>query len=145
MFTDILDENELKRIYKMYKAEGISATKSIIGNIVAELSQQYYLLEEGLNLDTTVLNAFKLIKQLKKIQKGYSQILYFYKWLNEKFRRLEAIEFSNEVLAIGEYLAEAIRKIKERITAVIQVYAGISALVIAIIAIIISIVLSFLL
>ena len=141
MFTDILEKNELERICLTYNLEGIESINSRLTLITGKLLRQHYLSEQDLNLDTTVLNFFKLMKQQKKLQSGYSEILDFDKWLNENFRNQEIINFSNNALGIGEDLAGEIRKIKERITVVLQLYAGIGALLMAIIAISISVIL----
>ena len=143
MFADILYEERLNQIYELYTSKDDtgkdkSSAGSIIIDIINELEKRRdeYLLE--ILKETTVINIFKLTKKKKKLEKGFDEVSYFYKWLEE--RKMIEINIANIMLTkVLESLAIEIRTMKERETAIFQLISGILALVIALIAIFLSI------
>lgn len=140
MFTDILTKKELDNIHQIYSAEG----ETPFFKRLAFVYEKIILRNDETNLDlareTTVLNIFKLNKQNKKLNKGLTEITEFYNRFNDKFRIGKKDYYKNTTSDLINSLTKEIRKIKERITAILQLYASWGSTILAIIAIIISIV-----
>ena len=138
MFTDILTKKELENIHQIYSAE----EKDPFFKRLALVYEKLILRNDETNLDlaieTTVLNIFKLNKQNKKLNKGLTEITGFYKWLNDEFKIENSDHYRNNTLELIDSLTKEIRKVKERITAILELYASWGAIIIAIIAIILS-------
>jgi hypothetical protein len=87
--------------------------------------------------DTTVINIFKLNKKKKELEKGFDEVTSFYKWLEE--REMIKLNLANIMLTKElESLAIEIRTMKERETAILEVLASWSAIVLSITALVIS-------
>lgn len=84
------------------------------------------------------MNIFKLNKQNKKLTKGLTEITGFYKWLNDEFKIEKYDYYKDTTSELIDSLTKEIRKIKERITVILELYASWGAIIIAIIAIILS-------
>ena len=138
MFTDILEKKELDRLYKKYKDEGEYSA----GVIIMEIIDNLFIREQetilNLAFDTTIISILKLHKQKKKLKKGYFDTINFYKWLEKN--EMAEINLANlHCFKLRDSLVEEIRKIKERESAVLQLIASWSAIIIAIFALFFSV------
>ncbi len=140
MFTDILTKKELETIHQIQLAEGKDPSFKRLALVYEKLILRNNEITLDLALETTVMNIFKLNKQNKKLKKGYTEITEFYKWLNDEFRIEKYDYYRNTTSELIDSLLEKIRKLKERITAILELYASWGSIFLAIMAIIISIV-----
>ncbi|MCE7741339.1 MAG: hypothetical protein GOP50_02670 [Candidatus Heimdallarchaeota archaeon] len=139
MFADILEQSTLEHLFSTYKKEGKSSAGAIIIDIVNRLITRKNETLLNLTVDTTVINICKLNSQKKKLKKGYFEIINFYEQLKE--RGMERINVADvQISKIRDSLAEEIRGIKERETAILEVIASWGSIILSIIAIIISII-----
>ncbi|MBA7554802.1 hypothetical protein ES705_47437 [subsurface metagenome] len=136
MFTDILTKDELKNINQMFLAEGEKSFFERLSKVYEKLISRNNEIFLDLAIGTTVMNIFKLNKQNRKLKKGYTEISEFYKWLNDEFRIEKYDYYRNTTSELIDSLVEEKRKIKERETAVLQLFAAWGAIIISIIAII---------
>lgn len=139
MFTDILTKEEFENIHQIHVVEGKDSAFKRLALVYEKLILRNNETTQDLAIETTVMNIFKLNKQKKKLKKGYTEIDDFYKRLNDEFEIEKKDHYRNTTSELKDSLLEEIRKIKERETAILQLYAGIFTLVIAIIAIFVSI------
>ena len=138
MFSDILIEDDFEQIFETYNKEGESQAGGIILDIIIKLFERKKETIRNLIENRTVINYYKLKKQKIKLETGYIDVLNFYKYLEK--HKMEKLNIANIKLdELLDLLRAEIRLIKERITAVLQLYAGILALVIALLAIFVSV------
>ncbi len=124
MFTDILTKDELKNINQIFLAEGEKSFFERLSKVYEKLISRNNEIFLDLAIGTTVMNIFKLNKQNRKLKKGYTEISEFYKWLNDEFRIEKYDYYSNTTSELIDSLVEEKRKIKERETAVLQLFAA---------------------
>ncbi len=138
MFTDILTKKELDNILQIHSTEGENPFFKRLALVYEKLILRNDETTLDLAIETTVMNIFKLNKQKKKLKKGFTKITEFYNWLNDKYGIEKYDHYRNTNSKLINSLAEEIRKVKERITAILELYASWGAIIIAIIAIIVS-------
>ena len=123
MFTEILRQERLEKIYDLFQEEGESSVGGFIIDIINELEKKmkkHFL--EMVRVSAT-FNIFKIRKQKIELEKSFDEIEYFYNWLEK--RDMIYINIANMMLSkILESLAEEIRKTKERETAFLEVLAS---------------------
>jgi hypothetical protein len=138
MFSDIIGKKEMDHILKTYKQEGENSAGTIILDIIIELFKRKKETIRRHSEDSTVMRLFKLNKQKKELQKGFNEVTDFYEFLEK--HGMETFNIANiKCDELLDFLTIEKRILSERITAVLEVYAGILALVIALVAIFVSI------
>ena len=133
-------EEKLEEIIRTYKKEGEKETIIRISKIVYDLTTKHNETVADLVIDTTLVKFWKINKEMKKLQKGYSQINSFHKWILNNFRERKIRSLSEDVVELLNFLEPIIIRKKERITAILEVFASWGSILIAVIAIIISII-----
>ena len=146
MFTKILNEEKLNEIIKTIKKEdvkredrdsAIAELKAIISGIIMKNNE--FSLE--LARDKTILNIRKIKKLREKAQEGNIQLSNFSSWLLGDFRsEREFFECHETIISLLNNFEEYIIRLKERETALLDVFASWGSLLIAIVAIIISLI-----
>ena len=138
MFSDIIGKKDMDYILETYKHEGENSVGTMIMDIIIGLFRRKKETIRSHSENSTVIKICKLNKQKKELQKGFNEVTDFYKFLEK-----HGMEMSNSANIkcdeLLDFLTIEKRILSERITAVLEVYAGILALVIAIIAIFVSI------
>ena len=139
MFTEILEEKKRKEIIKTFKKEGRGGVYGQIETIVHELALKNNEFDDELVRDKSILRYFKIKKLRKRAQEGHSQLNKFSDCILNDFNSdVKIVAFNRKIIELLNLFEKYVIRLKERETALIEVFASFGSLLVAIIAIIIS-------
>ena len=145
MFTEILKEEKLNEIIELLKKENKDSANTKIASMVNRIILKNNEFAQELARDKTILNFCKIRKLRTRAQKGNNQLNEFNSRLvkeivsGEKTLRLR---FHKPVVEMLNNFEDYITRLKERETALLEVFASFGSLIVALLAIGISLWLS---
>ncbi len=146
MFTEILKEEKLKKITKILKKEDVKkedrdSAIAKLGAIESETISKNNEFAQELAMDKTILNILKIKKLRERAQEGNIQLNKFNNWLVRDFIfDKKSYEYHKRIISLINQFEKHIIRLKERETALLDVFASWGSLLVAILAITISLI-----